>query len=109
MHHSVNSNIYLSGEFYKRTTEEAYVRGERAETVVHADTLRMEGKFHDATTSGQDYKGYSSQRGEIVRHEDNLTTEGRFTGMSTSHDEYRQVVGERAETKYHEDNLKITG
>ena len=108
----IRTNLYdydKTGEFYKRTEEVAHTRGERADRVIHEDTLRMEGKFTDATTSREDYQNYVGERADVVRHKDHLVTEGRFTGTSTTHDEHRQFTGQRAEIRHHEDNLRTTG
>jgi hypothetical protein len=98
-----------AGDFYRRKAEVAHTRGERADRVVHEDTLRMDGRFNDSTTSRQDFQTYTGERAEVVRHEDNLVTEGRFTGVSTSQAEHRQFTAQRSEVRHHEDNLKTSG
>lgn len=102
--------MYFIGDFIDRVKETVVLRGERAEKVIHKDTLRMEGTFEDVTTSQQNFKQVRGERNEVVRHRDNLVTEGEFTGKTSSQDEFRKFTrGDRAEIVRHEDHLKMEG
>lgn len=94
-----------------RAKETVVMRGERAEKVIHKDTLRMEGTFEDSTTSRQNFKQFRGDRAEVVRHEDHLKMEGELSLMSSSKDHFQggQTGSERLPLIKPKDNLQIEG
>jgi len=95
---------------FTETKKTVITRGERAEKVIHADNLRMEGKMTAVSSNQEDFKQTRGERAEIVKHETSLSSEGRFEGKSMSQEEYKFYgQGERAEIIKHADNLKVEG
>ena len=71
------------GEFVERVKNVAVLKGERAERVIHKDTLKLEGAFSGKTSKQEEFKKFSrGERAEIVKREDHLKMEGECMGRS---------------------------
>jgi len=104
------SFFIISGDFYDKPRQSAWIKGDRAERVVHADNIRLEGTFDESTTSRKDFQSVSrGERYDVRKHEDHLRMDGEFSSTTVNREMYQTFKGERADVRRPIDNLKPEG
>lgn len=103
--------ILFVGDFYDKPRQSGPIKGERADKIVHADNIRLEGNFSESTTSRQDFQTSVSrgERYDVKKYEDQLRMDGEFTSTTVNREMYQTFKGERADVRRPIDNLKPEG
>ncbi len=102
---------HVEGDFYDKPRQSGPIKGERADKIVHADNIRLEGNFSESTTSRQDFQTSVSrgERYDVKKYEDQLQMGGEFTSTTVNREMYQTFKGERADVRRPIDNLKPEG